>query len=324
LRPPPREVPLKFRFGDWCLYEHQFKGIVWPENSARLVSLETLAAAALEPGVDVLFAPSVPVPSPLAILTFGSEMIRYVPAQFNRYYLELTGDFKTLLRGLSRHRRQELQRKVRRFAERELSVLPFREYRHPVEMAEFHSLARQVSRRSYQRRLGAGLPDDTCFWNELATRAESDGVRGFVLFDGRRPAAYQLCYAHGDCLSGVYCGYDRSLRKCSPGAVLLYCVLGHLFEQRRFKTFDFGAGEQAYKEVFATSSTFCADIYYLRRTPTNLCLVWAHRALHSFWSAIARVLDAVGAKKRLRAFIRRRPIAGSVSSLAAHDTDGRG
>lgn len=322
MRPPPREVPLEFRFGDWCLHVHRFKGIVWPEHSARAPSQDALPTVVLEPGIDVLFAPSVPVPSRLAVLTFGPEMIRYVPAQYNRYYLELAGDFQTVLRGLSHHRRHELQRKVRRFAEREISVPLLREYRHPAEMAEFHRLARQISMRSYQRRLGAGLPDDPCFADELAARAESDSVRGFVLFDGRRPAAYQLYYAHADCLSGVYCGYDPGLGRRSPGAVLLYCVLEYLFAHRLFKTFDFGAGEQAYKKVFATGSTFCADIYYLRRTRMNLCLVWAHLALHSIWSAIARVLEAVGAKKRLRALIRR-PIASPVSCPAVHGTDGR-
>jgi hypothetical protein len=93
LRPPPREIPLKFRFGDWCLHVHRFKGILWPAHSSSTLTDDALPTVALEPGLDVLFAPSVPVSSRLAVLTFGPDMIRYVEAQYNRYHLALAGDF---------------------------------------------------------------------------------------------------------------------------------------------------------------------------------------------------------------------------------------
>lgn len=297
---PLSEIRLKFRIGDWCLHVHRFPGATWPEHPQE----SKLPTVPLKPGMEVLFAPSVPVSARLPVLKVERGMIRYVPAHYKRYYLDLAGDFQSFLKGLSHGHRHELRRKTRRLSESSANGLIFREYGRPDQISEFHRIARQLSVRSYQERIGAGLPGDPGFLNELAARAESDAVRGFILFHSDRPAAYQLCYVDGDRLSGVYCGYDPDLRRCSPGLVLLRCVVEHLFAQQRFRSLDFGRGEQAYKAVFATGSTFCADVYYFRRTGTNLCLISAHLALRLLWSIIAGVLEAMGLKTRLRRVIR--------------------
>ena len=301
------EVRLKFRFGDWCLHVHRLKGTVIREQFSTAAPRESFPDVSPESGMDVLFDPSVPVAKPLPVLHFGAASIRYVAAQYSRYYIDLDADFPTFLARLSRHRRHELRRKLRGFAGSSDRAPVFREFRRAPEMDEFYRIARQISLRSYQAKFDAGLPDDMPFVDELRARAESDGVRGFILFQGERPVAYLLCFGDGDCLSGVHCGYDPGLRKYSPGEVLLYRVLEHLFAERRFRVFDFGRGEQAYKSVFATGSIFCADIYYFRRTAFNLCLIGVHLALHGISGAVAGVLEALGLKRRLKRLIRHQP-----------------
>jgi len=298
------EIRLRFRFGDWCFHVHRFSGSAQSEHFTRITPEMPITPDRLDPGADALFLPSRPVLGRLPTLHGTPNIIRYVPAQYSRYYIDIAGDFQSWLQGLSHQCQRELRRKLRRFAESSGAAPLLREYRSPREMTEFHRVARAVSARSYQERLGTGLPATKEFLDELIALADAEGARGFILFHRDRPVAYELCQADGDCLSGEYCGYDPEFRRLSPGVVLLYCVLERLFAERDFRIFDFGRGEAAYKATFATGSTFCADIYYFRRTGANLFLVCAHRAVRAVWSAIAKMLEFFGIKRRLRNFVR--------------------
>jgi CelD/BcsL family acetyltransferase involved in cellulose biosynthesis len=172
-------------------------------------------------------------------------------------------------------------------------------------MSEFHRLARQISSLTYQEKLcDAGMPHSAEFIEQLQERAGVDGVRGYVLFDGARPVAFQYSTVWQDTLAGERQGYDPAYRHFAPGHVLFLLVVRHGFETHRFRYFDLGRGEFDYKETFATGYTRCADIYYFERTVRNAMLVLGHTALDLFWCASARILDALGLRKGLKRMVR--------------------
>jgi CelD/BcsL family acetyltransferase involved in cellulose biosynthesis len=124
------------------------------------------------------------------------------------------------------------------------------------------------------------------------------------LFYGERPAAFALCRANGAWLTGELCGYDSALSQLSPGNTLMAYILERLFAEQRFQRLDFGTGEADYKAFFATGSVPCADVYYFRRSVTNIALVIAHWATAVVWQCTTRILDMLNVRNRLKKLAR--------------------
>jgi CelD/BcsL family acetyltransferase involved in cellulose biosynthesis len=243
-----------------------------------------------------------PIRDPLPRISYTGDCIRYIPAQYRRFYISLKGSFEEYLKHFSSSRRKHLKQIPRYWGE-----VQWREYRRPHEMAEFHRLARTISRKTYQEHVSdAGLADGQEFVDQLKERAGRDAVRGYILFREGKPVAYQYCRTEDDGV--VLCekvGYDPEYRSLSPGTMLLYLIVEHLFTTKCFERFDFGRGEFAYKETFSTDWIFCGDIYYFRRTFENYALVYGHTALDATWKAVAGLLDKIGLRNRLKRLVRR-------------------
>jgi len=254
-------------------------------------------------GTEVAIAYSYPIPRPLPRLSTFPRAIRYVPAQYRRHYIDLTGSFETYQEKFSSKSCSTLRKKVRKFAEFSGGKIAWRVF-DPPTMDEFHRLAYELSARTYQARLlDSGLPEVGRFRQILS---QCPDARGYVLIHAGRPIAYIFCSARDGNLFYDYVGYDPDYQQWSPGTVLQYLALESLFAEGRFRTFDFTEGDGPHKEFFANRSTLCADIHYFRKTARNFLLVYLHSGLHSTSSAAARLLDRVGLKAHLKKMIRSR------------------
>lgn len=243
-----------------------------------------------------------PAKDTLPAVELGRACIRYVRTRYSRHYVELGTTFDQYLKGLGRKKRCELRRKMRKFARPD--SVSFREYRSPEEIRSFYGPSLMVSRLSFQKRLGHGLPENPEFLTHLMQLAENGAVRAYLLFCDERPAAFMLCYANGGWLTGERCGYDPSLAHLSPGSALIGYILERLFAEQAFRMFDFGPGDSDYKAFFATGSIPCADVYYLPRNLRNLAFVTAHSANVALWRMTTAVLDALRVKDRLKKLAR--------------------
>jgi CelD/BcsL family acetyltransferase involved in cellulose biosynthesis len=259
-------------------------------------------------GVEVVKVPSLPISERLPRLTLLPGCIRYVPAQYRRFVVDLRGlTFEDYLGKFSSKSRANLRKKVRRFAEHSGGAVAWREFRRPEEMAEFHRLARRVSERTYQERLlRSGLPDGAEFLGDLQRRAALDQVRGYLLSHGDRPVAYLHCPARGEDLLYAHVGHDPEYNPWSPGTVLIYHALERLFAEGRFRLLDFTEGEGEHKAFFATRGVLCADVYYFRRRPRHLAVLGLHSGLQVSSRAAAGLLDAIGLKRRVKKLLRAR------------------
>jgi GNAT acetyltransferase-like protein len=239
---------------------------------------------------------------PLPRLSFLPERIRYVPRQYDYFFIDLRGAFADYLSRLSGQARHNLRRVLRRFAELSGGTIAFQEFREPERMTEFHRLAMAVSRKTYQRRLlEDGLPADPEFGRQLTEKARCGAVRGFILSLRDSPAAFGLCVAEGDILVYQRTGYDPDLRRHSPGNVLFYLMLERIYAERRFRLLDMGGGDHPYKSVFATNSMRCADIYYFQPTARHLLLLCAHTG----WAVTTRAVAVALERFALRGTVRR-------------------
>jgi CelD/BcsL family acetyltransferase involved in cellulose biosynthesis len=231
--------------------------------------------------------------------------ILYVPAQYEHFYVSVSGTFEQYLQKFSSKTRWTFRKKVKRFMESG-GAHPFREYRDAGSMREFYALSRAVSEKTYQQKLlDAGIPVEKDFPDQLQHRAAGAGVRGYVLLHDQVPAAYALWYVYGETVTLDKMGYDPKYADLNPGTVLTYLSLQRLFAEQRFKTLDFGAGYYDYKELFATDSIRCADVIYLRRTAVNLLAVCSHAALEIVSDLLKRMLAAVGLKAKVKKLIHR-------------------
>lgn len=267
--------------------------------------LTTLASK----GSDGVLIRSQPLPNPVARVRFESGWIRYAPRQYRRCTTEFSGTFAEYLGRFSAKTRSTMGRKVRKFAESAAGPSGgMRTYRTPAELEEFFRHAAKVSALTYQERLlDAGLPNSDSFRRSAIERAASDQIRAYLLFAGDRPVAYLYCPAwkDSDILLYEFLGYDPEFRNLSPGTVLQYLALEQLFGEGKFRMFDFLEGETEQKQLFSTKTTFCADLYHLRRTPRTVAIVVIQTVLEESVSAIGRLLDALRLKSRIRNLIRR-------------------
>jgi hypothetical protein len=316
----PKRAQLRFLVGEIPLFALELPLLVQETHFTRqLVESGTGDACAgeLPASVRGFLIRSRPVTERLPRVSISCGFIRYVPAQYERYFIDLRGTFAEYLGKFSSKSRWTLQRKVRRLATLSDGRVDWRVYRTPDEMREFYPLARKVSEVSYQERLlHAGLPEDEEFRAEIFEHAKLGRTRGYLLFHQGKPIAYLLCVVEGsDILLYRYLGYNPHYQRWSPGMVLQYLVLEKLFAEREMRMFDFTEGEGPQKKFLSTGSVRCADIYRLPCRPVNLLIVVLHSILDVVSDCVVKTLDMFGLKSHVKNFVRSR----SVRSLASRE-----
>jgi hypothetical protein len=302
-----REQPrrLRFRLGEVCIGSVNLRSLTLDTYFMNLVG------GPLEPPLpferfprrtDVVIAGSYPVPGPLPRLTVLPHAIRYVPHQYRRHYVDLSGTFDAYLEKFSSKSRSTLRKKVRKFAEFSGGTLSWRQFR-PEDLEDYHRLAIGVSNKTYQARLhlAAALPDLGGLREQVARYGDA---RGFVLFHETRPVAHIFCPVQEGSLLYQFVGYDPEYEQWSPGTVLQYLALESLFAEGGFRAFDFTEGEGAHKEFFANRDVQCADLYYFRKSARNYLAIGLHAGLHSASGGATRLLDRLGLKARIKKLIR--------------------
>jgi CelD/BcsL family acetyltransferase involved in cellulose biosynthesis len=315
----PETLVLPFRLGEITLGRARYAASVLQTHFSELTPDldKTLTGQQFARGVEAFLLPSHPVAGTLPRITVQKRRWFYIPAQYRRYTIPLSGDYAGYLQHFSAKTRKTLRREARHFAAVGGGRIDWRQYA-GERLPEFYELARRVSAKSFQERLlGEGLPKSEEFLADMHQLAAKDAVRGYLLFIHGEPVAYLYCPCRSGHLHYSYLGYDPVYRSLSPGTVLLQCVLERLFAEQSFAAFDFDLGESEYKKLFATASHPCADIYVLPGTVANLLVIVAHTALASLSRTLVRGLEALGVKSAVKGYFRRRATRSAPDPAAA-------
>jgi hypothetical protein len=259
----------------------------------------------LPEGAAGVFRNSEILRGPIPRVSRSRRVLRYVDQSFERRFIHMTGDFEDYMAKFSGKTRSTLRRKQRKFEEASRGRIDWRTYRTPDEIVEFHALARQVSRLTYQEKLfDAGIPDDGKFVAEMQDRARRDAVRAFVLFLDGKPVSYLYCPIGDGVVTYGYLGFEPGCGHLSPGTVLQLLALEQLYAERRYRIFDFTEGQGDHKTLFSTGSVPCANIFYLRPTLANLAIVYSHWLLARLSNRAVSLVDRLGLRTRLRRLVR--------------------
>jgi CelD/BcsL family acetyltransferase involved in cellulose biosynthesis len=101
----------------------------------------------------------------------------------------------------------------------------------------------------------------------------------------------------GDTVIYAYVGHDPAFNDLSPGAVLQLEAMRDLFDEQRFKTFDFTEGEGQHKRQFATGGVACVDLLLLRPSLANRLTMAALGGFNSTVALAKRGVNGAGLGK---------------------------
>jgi len=242
----PKTIRLRYSLSDVKLFEVAFTAL---EESSSFSPDRRLASSVVPPmeevpaGYDVVVQRYQLLANEIPVIQRLPKLLCYAPRQLLHYYTDLAGGPPQAFKGMSSKTRSSILRKVRHYRDFSGGEIHWGIYQTPDEMCVYHSLAREVARKTYQERLfDSGLPDGDSFRTQMLTLAERGLVRGFLLFHGSKPVAYLYTPAPDGYLVYDYLGYDPEYADKSPGTVLQYLALEALYAEGRFPLFYWGYG----------------------------------------------------------------------------------
>jgi len=303
------KLQLNYYLGEIHLFSHHFQTQVFQQHFSNITPLRHLPTLPLkiDQAIEAIYFPCYPIAFAPKTLTLKHNWLAYTSYTFPNHYVDLQriGSFAAYLEGFSAKSRSTLKRKLKKFTLVSGGQIDWKEYASVAEMETFFELALSLSAKTYQERLlGAGLPNDPAFKNEVLKDAEHNEARGFILFLHHEPVAYVFSHCNDGIVFYSYVGYDPEAHELSPGTVLQYLILESLFKQKAFKIFDFTEGDGQHKVFFGSDRIQCAKTYFFRNTVQNWTLVLLHYLFNQGVSAIGNLLNQLGIKGKIRKLIR--------------------
>ena len=292
---------LGVNFGPKALFRIPFRASVCTDHFADL----ELPIQLQDDNSEVCIFPSIPCnPENHTVFRTENGKIYYSPKTFPHYVTDFDVDFETYLNSFGAKTKSTLRRKVRKFIE---SAGPdcFRQFKSPDELREFHTQARELSKRTYQEHLlDHGLPDTPEFKQKMIALAEKDQVRAYILYMQGGPAVYLYCPVRDGILYYDILGYDPEYRALSPGTVLQYLAFEQLFAEKQFRAFDFEEGEGQHKRQFATRRVDCCNLFVFQRSLKARIYIFLNYLFTRMTAGTLWLLDKTGLRQRVRRSIR--------------------
>lgn len=302
-------VAFKFQLSDWVFF-----------TASRLMQsrVESLLDAAVPvnqpvPPTDTLLPNSngfairnLPIECEQPTLTTVGGYLCYIPLQYLHCYIDLQWSFEQYIGKFSSKTKSTIQRKIRKFKEHCGGKIDWKVYRLPEEMPGFFRYAGLVSKLTYQERLlDVGLPDSENFKKIATSLAQNDRIRAYILFSGDRPVSYLYCPEENGILEYAYLGYDPEYQSLSVGTVLQWFAIEQLFNEGKFRYFDFTEGQSSHKQLFSSHQRLCANVFFLRHTIANTLLIRAHMLTNHFSKWLGNTLAHYGVKAKVKKLLRR-------------------
>jgi hypothetical protein len=196
----------------------------------------------------------------------------FTPVQTRRY-LSLSGSFDEFLRGRSPKRRQEFRKLAKMLVRDFPGKVRFQSVRSECDVEDFARKADTISRKTYQRALGAGFVNDLAMQEMLRAAARKAALRARLLYVGDNPVAFAGGIISNKTLYGTFTGYDPGLKKYRPGFQTLIRLIQDSFESSGdLLRFDAGCGDVPYKRVLFDSSWKEGSVWIFAPSATGLRL----------------------------------------------------
>jgi Acetyltransferase (GNAT) domain len=247
------------------------------------------------------------------MLADAGSGIRGAVRSDDTWQVAIAGSFESYLaRRFSAKTRFNLRREVQKFETQTEGRGRVKVYTREDEVDAFLADAERIARRTYQWHLGfATVRTSAHTRRNLSYLARQRQLRSYVLYVDDVPCAYCLgSIAHGELIYDVV-GYDPRFARLNPGKVLLYRILGDLFETGAARCLDFGVGPADYKRLFATDHREVFSVRFFRRAALSGLLRVSAAVSDAGWASIGPAVRLL--KRRVKRWAGR--IGGRLSVM---------
>ena len=236
-------------------------------------------------------------------MSFGANaMIPYARQRYVRHWVDLAAGFAPYWQGISADTRGAVTRQTAKIACVSGGALDVRRFHNPDDLTRFHDVARRISLRTYQERLGRGMPDDATFLRRMYADAAAGLARGWLLYIAGEPAAYLYATIEAGTVIHRHAACDPAFVDLVPGAVLQLEALRDLFGERAPKRFDFANASDA--QALASEGVACVDLLLLRPSLANRAATVAQGTLDRAAAMSRRSVERLGLERLAHRFRR--------------------
>ncbi|HIP67953.1 MAG TPA: GNAT family N-acetyltransferase [Chromatiales bacterium] len=302
------ELRFKLNVGEVNLYTFRLDGKYTSQNIFALKPLnvpDDIFTAHPQLDTPVQYN-SLPIEKACNKIQSNDKLITYFTNSYLHYFVDTSATLDEYLGSFRSKTRNSLKRKIKKAHKGEgsgVKVVTKKE-----ELRDFLKDAWIISEKTYQERLlDFPLPRDEDFIRECEEAMARNELVGILLYVEGVPAAYNLCPVYGDgILLYEYTGYDPAYAKFSAGTVVQYETIKYAFEDPRIKFYDLCTGEGPHKELFATGSTLCCDVFIFPKKPKYQFMVWSKSLTDNITNILRATLKKIGIKDLIKRAIRRR------------------
>jgi hypothetical protein len=194
----------------------------------------------------------------------------------------------------SRNHRRNLRQAIRKFEETFPSKNNFIKYTSIDDVPGFIELSADISTKTYQGALGAGIEN-----NEGTVLLECESAKhgwfdGNILYCSDKPCAFQLALRYGQAYYMVKIGYDPAIGSYKPGTVLFLKILESICEDPSIHMLDFYFGDAEYKHRYGTEHWPEAIVYLFAPRGTLILLNLLRSSLMCINSRLAYIVKKAG------------------------------
>jgi hypothetical protein len=170
---------------------------------------------------------------------------------------------------MSKTRKRNLKRYSRKLEQAAGGKLEVKCYNRENQLDYFMRVASAISGLTYKKGLNVAF-SDTFETRSLLTQAARAGWwRGYILYAGDEPCAFESGISYERVYFGEHMGYNPRWGPFSPGTILLTKIFEDLCRNSSINVFDYDTGNAAYKDRFGTKcwSEACVYIFAPRLYP---------------------------------------------------------
>jgi len=200
----------------------------------------------------------------------------------------------------SRGHRHNLRRAVRKFEEECTGESKLINYTATSDVDDFIRIAADISSKTYQSKLGAGLVNDEKTRSRLVAMAVKGWFRGHILFSGNVPCAFQLALHYRRAYYMVSIGYDPALSSYKPGLILFLKVLESLCADPSTDVVDFYFGDAEYKQRYGTEHWPEAWVHMFAPRPCPILINTMRSFASGVNAGLKYVVNIFGSANRIK------------------------